>query len=188
MTEPEPQETLPETKVEEKTIVGAATFLKEYTGQTTDELIALESTHRIDSLVLAFEQALGQKAKREGNSSLSKEERYILAVEGLEREVSNGGYFQFFENSSCQYTPIIVEALTAIGCPITAEMTNKAIDVAGVRGEATQEAMWDVIYKEDDARDAALNDLDGRFYEGQENIALRLFEFIKSNREKIVLR
>jgi hypothetical protein len=33
-------------------------WLEGYSGQTTEELIALEGEYRIDSLVLAFEQAL----------------------------------------------------------------------------------------------------------------------------------
>ena len=37
-------------------------WLDEYSGQTVDELISLESTHRIDSLVLALEEAIDQKA------------------------------------------------------------------------------------------------------------------------------
>ena len=63
-------------------------FLDAYGGQTTDELIALESEYRIDSLVLAFEAALDAKAEH------SKQERVVLAVEAVEREVNNGGFTQ----------------------------------------------------------------------------------------------
>jgi hypothetical protein len=45
-----------------------------YSGQSTDELLALEGRYRLDSLVLALEQALLQKAAREG-TSLRPEER-----------------------------------------------------------------------------------------------------------------
>ena len=54
-------------------------FLDAYGGQSTDELIALESEYRIDSLVLAFESAIDAKAKH------SKPERVVLAVEALAR-------------------------------------------------------------------------------------------------------
>jgi len=39
-------------------------WLDGYSGETTEQLLALERTHRIDSLILAFEQALGQKETR----------------------------------------------------------------------------------------------------------------------------
>jgi len=52
----------------------------------------MEDGYRVDSLVLAMESALDAKDRR----TLSPEERVVLAVEALEREVNNGGYDQFF--------------------------------------------------------------------------------------------
>jgi hypothetical protein len=101
-------------------------WLDGYCGQTVEELIALESKYRIESLVLAFECALGKKAARLGRESLSDEESIILAVEALEREVNNGGYDQYFFNTP-EYAPMIVRALQRIGCPKTAEITQNAL-------------------------------------------------------------
>ena len=84
-------------------------WLDGYNGQSIEELIALERTHRTDSLVIALEQAMDQKAARLGEESLTEEERFILAIEALEHEVNNGGYGQFFVNSSREYTPVIAE-------------------------------------------------------------------------------
>lgn len=70
-------------------------WLQGYSSQTVDDLLALEQSHRIDSLVLAFEEAIDQKAAREGEHKLTDVERTILAIEALEREVNNGGYGQF---------------------------------------------------------------------------------------------
>jgi hypothetical protein len=99
-------------------------WLDGYSGETVDELLALEGKHRTDSLVLAFEQAIDQKAARVGEHNLSDEECIILAIEALEREVNNGGYGQFFVNSSREYAPKIVQ-----GCLQTAEITQKALNV-----------------------------------------------------------
>ena len=78
----------------------ALKWLDRYSGESTDTLIALENEYRLDSIVLAFEEALDQKTARSGTDSLTAEEHVILAVEALEREVNNGGYSQFFFNSS----------------------------------------------------------------------------------------
>ena len=59
--------------------MGGTNWLDGYSGQTTDELIALEGEYRTDSLVLAFEQALMAK------DELTDEEKVVLAVEALER-------------------------------------------------------------------------------------------------------
>jgi hypothetical protein len=67
-------------------------FFKSYSGETTEQLLGLVNEYRIDSLVLAFEQAIQLKAVR---APISRQERYVLAIEALEREVNNGGYSQF---------------------------------------------------------------------------------------------
>ena len=95
-----------------------------YDGETTEELLALENEYRIDSLVLAFEEAIQRKV---AFGPISKEERYVLAIEGLEREVNNGGYSQFFLNSSREFVDVIEVALLAIGCPKTAAITRTGI-------------------------------------------------------------
>src|ERR1044072_5365937 len=100
-------------------------FLESYGGQTTQQLIGLRGSYRIDSLVLAFEQAVGRKP----SDSLSEPERVGVAIEGMEREVNNGGYEQFFGNSSREFTGFIVRALELIGCPKCAAITADAIRV-----------------------------------------------------------
>ncbi len=159
-------------------------FLDAYGGQTTNELIAMESEYRIDSLVLAFESALDSKAEH------SVPERVVLAVEVIEREVNNGGFKQFFVNSSLVYTKDIVEAFQLIGCPATADLCRRAIELLGVADLTDFDAIEQASYEVDD--DEALNDqfntLDSEYYEGaEEPIAVKLFEYIKQNRDAITL-
>jgi hypothetical protein len=157
-------------------------FLEGYGGQTTGQLIELDQSYRTDSIVLAFEQALQQAAE---NRALSREETYVLAVEGLEREVNNGGYSQFFLNSSNQYAGAIVAALRAIGCPKTADMTQQAIAALGIQGELTREAMEAVVLREDEAVKQRLGACDERYFSNDEPIADRVFDWIKRNRAQI---
>jgi hypothetical protein len=159
-------------------------WLDGYTGQTVDELISLEGKYRIDSLVLAFEQAMDQKAARVGEENLTAEERMILAIEALEREVDNGGYGQFFVNSSREYAPIIVEALRRIGCPKTAEITQKALNIVQ-QIPMTPEEIEDGTWEENKERQEALNECDNLYFQRQESIEDRLFSFIKANRRNI---
>ncbi len=165
-------------------MAGDLPFLDAYGGQSTDELIALESDYRIDSLVLAFESALDAKTER------SRPERVILAVEAIEREVNNGGFTQFFSNSSLEYTKDIVEAFELIGCPKTAALCRKAVELLGVEDladlDAIEEASYDAF--DDDARLERFNALDDEYYAGaEEPIAVKLFEYIKQNRQYITL-
>jgi Domain of unknown function (DUF4375) len=107
-------------------------WLSGYSGQTTEELVSLAGKCRTDSLVLAFEQAIDQKEFKRGKNRITPAERIVQAVEALEREVNDGGYSQFFTNSSREFAPIIVESLHSIGCTqvaIVTEMATSALDV-----------------------------------------------------------
>jgi Domain of unknown function (DUF4375) len=159
-------------------------WLDRYAGQSAEQLIALEGTHRIDSLVLAFEQAMDQKAAKVGEGKLTDEERIILAIEALEREVNNGGYGQFFVNSSSEYAPIIVHALRRIGCPITAEITKNALKAVELM-PMTREEIEDGTWEDNDERSVLLSKCDALYFERPENIEESLFEFIKANRANI---
>ena len=160
-------------------------WLEEYSGQTVEQLLSLEGEYRIDSIVVAFHQAVDQKAAREGDDALNPEECIIVAIEALEAEVNNGGYAQFFLNSSREYAPTIVQALARIGCPKTAAITQKAIDalhLPSLTDEAIEAAMADDTVSEEE-----LNGCDDAYYKSGEDIAGQLFAFIKKNKDVIRL-
>ena len=158
----------------------ADAFLDSYEGQSTEELLALERRFRVDSLVLAFEQAIQGKSP----DSISTEESYVLAVEGLEREVNNGGYSQFFGNSSGEFAPVIEAALRAIDCPKTADITRDA--VAALRVERlTAEAVATAALSEDESINQALAACDDRYFANDEPIADRLFRWIAANKDRV---
>ena len=159
-----------------------------YKGESTEGLLALEGRYRTDSLVIAFEQAVGQKAHRVGDAALSAEEYAILAVEALEREVNNGGYAQFFTNSSKEFAPRIAQALEAIGCPRFAAVTRDAIAALGISGPVTEAAVDGAMESADDRRLEALSACDEAYYGViDESIEERLLAFIKHHRSAIRL-
>jgi len=164
------------------------TFLDGYTGQTLDELIALEASHRVDSLVLAMEAALEQRIERDGPGTIVPEERVILAVEALEREVNNGGYDQFFRNSSRQYAGEIESALEAIGCSQQAVISARAIKALGIMGRLTEDALERAVEDGGEALAENLQACDNDFYAATEDIVGQLFAFAKTNRSRIRLR
>ncbi len=163
-------------------------WFEKYDGQRTDELIALENKFRKDSLVSAFERAVWQKEERLGADKLSDEERIILAVESLEREVNNGGYLQFFVNTP-EFVPMIVEALHSIGSSETAKLTQKAIDALKIEGPLTipkvDEAVLLAAEEEDPDQEEIWDDCDQFYYDEIGDLSVLLFVFIKKNRERI---
>jgi Domain of unknown function (DUF4375) len=187
-------------------------WLPEYSGQSVDQVLALVDRYRVDSLVIALEQAVDQKSARVGEQNLSQEERIILAVDALEREVNNGGYSQFFTNSSSEYAPIIHEALERIECPEVARITRRAIEAltpstwtpdaitqsvsayasderqrwARTRGLSFKRLPVDPnLPTKHDAIWIELDQCDQLYYRAAEDIAGKLFEFVKANKHAI---
>ena len=163
-------------------------WLEGYSGQSVDELVASASEYRIDSIVLAFEQAIQQTVDRDSLSQLTEAELTILAVEALEREVNNGGYHQFFLNTP-EYAPSVVAALTRIDCPKTAEISARALSALGLRQPITVNEVEAALAQDPGGKlvEVLSDQCDGAYYDCGEPIADRLFAYISSNRRSIRL-
>jgi hypothetical protein len=158
----------------------------EYAGESADELFALAETHRADSIVVAFETALGQKEAKRGAAALSQPERDVLAIEALEREVNNGGYGQFFFNAS-EYVGHVVDALKRIGCSTTASISERAIAALpkeAIRAPKSVEATMEDV---DEDRDAELQRCDEAYFSSGEDIATSLLRYLLANRASVQL-
>jgi hypothetical protein len=159
----------------------------EYAGESAEQLLSLTATHRLDSLAVAFETALGQKAFKLGDGALSVAERDVLAIEGLEREVNNGGYGQFFSNSSNEYAYTIVAALQRIGCTQTAVITEQAI-AALPKGLALSSVSLEAEMAHPDAeRDSRLETCDQAYFAAGEDIASALMGHLDKHRDELRL-
>lgn len=140
-------------------------WLNGYSGQSPAALIALKATHRVDSIVLAFEQALQEKALLQGSDALSETERAVIAIEAMEREVNNGGWGQLFKNEPLTLSASLPAQLLAIGCPVTADIAARAL-----------------------AARASVEELpacDSAYYNAGENIAGLLFNWLETRLDSI---
>ena len=168
--------------------MGELKFLEKYGGQSLEDLFAMERTHRVDSLVLAMESALGRKQARKKSKPLSAEERIILVVEALEREVNNGGYEQFFTNSSCVYAGEVEDALKRIGCAKQSGIAKRAVAALKLKGTLTPKAVEKALGAGGERLSERLGALDDAYYACDEPIEEKLFAFAKANRATIHLR
>jgi Domain of unknown function (DUF4375) len=63
-----------------------------------------------EALVAGFREGIQEKAIQKGERALTKEERAVLTVAALEEEVNNGGFDQFFRNSSRRFAPQVADS------------------------------------------------------------------------------
>lgn len=164
-----------------------AKWLESYAGQSTKELASLAGEYRSDSVAAAFAVAIQAKADRLGDSALTPEERVVLAVEALEREVNNGGFLQFFDNASRAFAPSIVDALERIGCSKAAELAREAIDALGLSEPVTVDAIERATEEENEPLEDALSACDERYYETVGDLSGPLLDFIRLNEPRIDL-
>jgi hypothetical protein len=75
-----------------------------YSGETAKDLFSYPVRGQHEALVAGFREGIQEKALQKGERALTKEERVVLTVAALEEEeVNNGGFDQFFRNSSRRF-------------------------------------------------------------------------------------
>lgn len=117
---------------------------------------------------------------------LSTPERVFLNIWELESEVNNGGFDQYFFNSSGRLVPNVVAALHAIGASAMAQVVQRAIEAVG----------QDVQWQDDTARQVymtelspqatnTLSDLDQAFYRYPDDLTMLLYRYVSERRAEI---
>jgi Domain of unknown function (DUF4375) len=158
-------------------------WVEGYSGQTVDEILSFEGTEEVHSLLFALEDAIQEELKATGPSKMTGVERMVLAVMALSREVGNGGYYQFFRNSSCRFAPAIADDLVRIGCTEIADITQRALDALQLPKVSVAE-IEAAMARENIERDRVLNRCDIAFYERTE-LFDRLFAYVKAHQAGI---
>ncbi len=162
-------------------------FLDDHGGESLDDLLDLEHTYRIESLVFALDAALNRKLGVLGAGALSRAELVLLIVHELECQVNNGGFDQYFFNSSREHAGEIEAALRAIGCPLSAAIAQRAVNALAIPGELTPDGILTALAIGGEELFEDLGSLTDEYYERTESIADELFAFVKANRATISL-
>ena len=138
-----------------------------------------------NDFVVAMTEHLDNKTQYgEDMSALSEAERIFYITQTLEMEVNNGGFSQFFYNSSGNFSNELVGAFTAIGANATAAICQKAIsafgrDIPVDRDE--REEMLDEL--ESDEFNEILEECDKAFCDYEDNLNELNYNFVMKNKE-----
>ena len=121
--------------------------------------------------------------------SWNKSRQAIYMIWALEAEVNNGGYNQFYFNSSGQFYKYLPDALRLVGANKFADLTeraNKTFEKENDKITKHQDGTIEGFSKSYD--DNPLNDLDTEFFElyKTENLQRIQVDFIRKNRNQFV--
>ena len=162
--------------------------LQRYSMETTEQMLAHDGKFDRSSIIMLFCEAIDLKSFREGEESISLEERTVDAVWSLETEVMNGGYRQFFCNTSGLHAPIIVDALMRVRCPRAAEITQRAIDSLQLQ-DISVDSIRAAIEKDDPRVEELLDNCAEDFVKAREDedLPANLITFVRENKDTIRL-
>ena len=113
---------------------------------------------------------------------LSAPERVIFVVFLLEGEVNNGGFSQFFFNSSGDYSNELVNAFTEICAVKTAEICKRAVSIYG-ESVPIDRAERDQFLLDHEEVSEILDECDTAFYQYEDDLDALIYDYALRNKE-----
>jgi len=165
----------------------------------TKELFNKASIEEKEDLIYYFTQKI-RKKDNYGKVSFSKMPetlKTVYLINEFESEVNNGGFLQFFTNSSGKYTNETIESLELIGANNTKNLLEKAVKIMLKHNESTENLNRKInsrelyeIFETSEIYDnevlmKELNDLNSKFYESTEPTQELKFKYFESNENGI---
>ena len=119
--------------------------------------------------------------------TLSTPERVFLLIWELESEVNNGGFHQYFYNSSGALAPHVVSALKAIGAEPTAEIAQRALNavvnaITSWSNDADRQAS---VNRLSSGARQILESLDQEYYKCPEDLTPLLYKYVAEHRTEV---
>ncbi|WP_449437080.1 DMP19 family protein [Pedobacter steynii] len=146
-----------------------------------DELLNAENQN--DSIIALDDYICSLCTNGDDISHLSQPQRNFHYIQELEREVNNGGFYQYFFNSAGDYTNDTIPALNAISAFKTALILQKAIDQfpdqSVPKHRATRQHILDQIETE---ASAIWEELTQEFFKYEDDLNDLNIKYIKVNR------
>jgi hypothetical protein len=139
----------------------------------------------MNRILIGLSESDRTKFGKEDFSAQSIPQKVFSSIWALEAEVNNGGFSQYFFNSSGETAEFVAEALDTIGASNTAAICRRAIAAAFPAGlppdpAAIRSAASDVSDKTEDK----LNALDNEFYRYPDNLTELLFAYVSKHPEE----
>ncbi|MGY8943648.1 MAG: DMP19 family protein [Flavobacteriales bacterium] len=127
-------------------------------------------------------EIIGKKIPKKDNfSNLNEFEKTFIYLDVLEDSVTNGGFIQFFFNSSGQFTHEIFQAYLAIKAENTVDILTKAIYLFPVIPVPKNLRIRQQILMEKDTNIDLWDELDTQFYKYEDNIISLTLAYVRNN-------
>lgn len=150
--------------------------------QSVADILQIEDDTKF---AIAMSDLLFAREANVGYEHLSAAERVVFCLDGLEREVNNGGFSQFFENSAGDHALDTIEALRALGAPTMAALVAQAVSIfPGGRPATDRDRRQRELDQLGEQARTRLDQLDTAFYEYPENLAALERQYVRANQDQ----
>jgi hypothetical protein len=127
-------------------------------------------------------EIIGKKIPAKDNfSNLNEFEKTFIYIDVLEDNVTNGGFIQFFFNSSGQFAHEIFQAYLAIKAETTLDILTKAIHLFPEMPVPKNPRIRQQILMEKDSNIDLWDTLDTEFYKYEDNIIELTLNYVREN-------
>ena len=127
-------------------------------------------------------EIIGKKIPEKDNfSNLNEFEKTFIYLDVLEDSVTNGGFIQFFFNSSGQFTHEVFQAYLTIKAENTVDILTKAIYLFPVIPVPKNLRIRQQILMEKNTNSDLWDELDTQFYKYEDNIISLTLAYVRNN-------
>ncbi len=162
-------------------------ILKSRKGDEDMTLSEIWNIENKNNFVIEMSMYLAQKCEYGDKiEALNEKQRVIYITQAVEMEVNNGGFAQYFFNSSGDFANEIVDAYRKIGAEKTAKICEKAISIYGGEVPKDRAQREDVLTADDENIDKLLEECDNKFFEYEDDLIELSYEYIMNNKEHFI--
>lgn len=126
--------------------------------------------------------------RKKGWEHLTDTERHLLAVQELQGEVNNGGFDQYFFNSSGNDAEVALAGLKAMGANASASLLERAMAVfPGGKPPADRQKRWAAMETIKTQSEPVWKKCDDEFYQPKDDLDELSLACAKKNKTQIIL-
>ena len=160
--------------------MGLFDFLKKKNANSKNEEEIDQNAMVIDTF-----SAIDEKCEYgDAMEKLNEHERLFYITQTLEQEVNNGGFSQYFYNSSGNFANEVVDAFTRIGAHKTAEICKKAVAVFNGQVPVDRDERENLLESLD--CEDIFDECDNAFYDYEDDLEALNYAYVMKHRKFFV--
>lgn len=169
-----------------KKLFGASEKSENKSNNKKIDIENLLSSADINGSIIEFDNYIGELCSYGDKiDKLTEQQKQFYYNQCLEREINNGGFSQYFFNSSGDFANNTIQSLLIIGANKTADILQNAIDQFP-NGNVPEDRIerQEILEQIQEKADLVWEELDQKFFTYEDDLNKLNIEFIRKNKNK----